>query len=70
MVSIVHLLFITNVAHPAMCSGLDVLGPVEHIHDSIILAMKLDHPKTSKHDMQSDVHMTDVYMCVRQMCII
>jgi hypothetical protein len=28
------------------------------------------HPETTKHDMQSDVHMTDVNMCVRQMCII
>jgi hypothetical protein len=28
MVSIVHLLFITNVAHPAIGSALDALGPV------------------------------------------
>jgi hypothetical protein len=77
-VPIFHLLFIINVAHPAIGSVLDVLGPVrKHTQYRFGGAYpRLNHHwpipnlKTTKHAMQSDEHTTDVIMCVRQMCII
>ena len=78
IVPIILLLFIINSAHPAIGSAIDVLGLVrKHTRygfggvyprlNHLWLRNSRTNPETTKHAKQSDVHKTDVNMCVRQM---